>query len=76
MLLLRLAPLDFRHIGGLHDGLLAVRPAVRPITHLTAHPPDTRVKNYLDHANLRFLRALDLVTNLTIILKQSCIDPV
>ena len=70
------APLDLRHIRGLHDGLLTVCKAVRPISHLPAHAPNARIKEYFDHVYLCFLVVVNRCTNLPWILKQSCIHPI
>src|SRR5688572_10088362 len=47
--LLCIAPLDLRHVGGLHECLLAARIAVGINSHRTAHAFYRWMKPYFDH---------------------------
>ena len=67
--LLRLAPLDPGHIGGLHDGLLAVHPAVGQFSDLSFDPSKGCVEHYFGHCILAFALWCGFVSH------QSYINP-
>ena len=47
---LRLAPFDFGHVGGLHNGLLAIHATIGPVSHFAPERQKTRLKDHFHHS--------------------------